>query len=161
MKSIVKADRPIPDPDLAGIVARCSAKPAMMEELRRIYENADRDIADTEAVCLGGGNCCKFDLFCHRLFLTPVELALLVSSQPPDKDRILRKRCPYQIGPRCSAYHRRALGCRIFFCRAEKQRFEELYEKYHREIQALHESYCIPYSYGELTTGLMQLLSNE
>ncbi len=161
MKYIAKADRPTREPGLDDAVARCSAEPAMMEELRRIYADVDRAVAQTGTVCLGGGNCCKFDLFDHRLYLTPVELSLLVSIPPPDPTRAGRRRCPYQVGPRCTAYPRRPLGCRIFFCRAEKQQFEQLYEQYHREIQDLHESYCIPYSYGELTSGFMQLFPNE
>ena len=161
MKYSAKADRPTREPGLADAVARCSAEPTMMEELRRIYADADRAVARTGTVCLGGGNCCKFDLFDHRLYLTPVELSLLVSSPRNAVRGRSPKRCPYQVGPRCTAYPHRPLGCRIFFCRAEKQQFEQMYEQYHREIQDLHESYCIPYSYGELTSGFMQLFPNE
>ena len=161
MKSNTKANKSPREPDLADAVARCGADASMMDRLGQIYENADRATARTGAVCLGGGPCCRFDLFAHRLYLTPAELALLVSQPAPDSTYADPGRCPYQSGPRCVAYARRPLGCRIFFCRGEKQQFERLYERYHREIRSLHESCCIPYSYGELTACFMQLFPNE
>jgi Fe-S-cluster containining protein len=161
MKSKTDANKSPREPDLADTVARCSADASMMERLGRIYESADRAVARTKAVCLGGGACCRFDLFAHRLYLTPAELAMLVSHPAPDSTCAGPGRCPYQNGPRCVAYSRRPLGCRIFFCRGEKQLFERLYERYHREIRSLHESCCIPYSYGELTSCFLQLFPDE
>ncbi len=157
MKSGAKADKSTREADLSAAVERCRGNEALMEGLHRIYEDVDRAVADSGAVCMGGGNCCKFDLFDHRLYLTVAELALLMSQPPPDPDRAYRMRCPYQVGPRCAAYRRRPLGCRTFFCRNEKKEgLERLHEHYHRKIQTLHETLCVPYSYAELTSFFTQ-----
>lgn len=131
-----------------------------MVGVREIYAQVDAELARLGAVCLGGGACCKFDLFDHRLYVTTAELAVLSLTHPPDLSRALRRRCPYQVGPGCYAYHNRPLGCRTFFCRCQKpDPFQDLYEDRHRKIQDLHEICCIPYAYAEVTASLTQLFA--
>ena len=161
MKSDDKAGEPPHNPGLAAAVAGCRSSPDMMAELHRIYARADGDIAGIGASCMGGGSCCKFDIYGHRLYLTPAELAMLIAIPPPDPARAHHGRCPYQVGPRCMAYSHRPLGCRIFSCRAKEQKLEHLYEKYHRRIKTLHETHSLPYAYAELTSIFTQLFSNE
>ncbi len=85
---------------------------------------------------------------------------MLTEVPPGDPGRCLRGRCPYQIGPRCTARQRRPLGCRVFFCRQEQtRRARELYEQYHQEIRILHQRRCVPYAYAELTHALIQLFT--
>lgn len=141
----------------------------MLAGLGRIYEEADRAIAaladgsaDAAAVCLGGGSCCKFDLFGHRLYLTVGELALLAMEPPARPGAARLGRCPYQLGGRCAAYPRRALGCRTFFCRGRQRSFlRRLHERLHRRIVSLHQSCCIPYAYGQLPGYLVQLFIDK
>ncbi len=165
MRSSARKIAPNSELELPAIVARCRADPEMLGRLRRIYLQANRAVAGTLAAadgpavrCLGGGGCCKFDLFGHRLFLTVGELALLTSEPPTNLDAARRRRCPYQLGGRCTAYRRRPLGCRTFFCRDEKKiPLQRVHEHFHGLIRRLHQSRSIPYGYGELPGFIMQL----
>jgi len=151
-------------------VAQCQADEELMAALEELYGQVDRVAAAAGARCLGGGGCCKFDLAGHQLYATVAEVAFLTRGGPPhwglnpplkpDPQRARRGRCPYQLGPRCLAYPRRPLGCRIFFCRARDRPFlEATGEWFHRRIAALHERRCVPYVYAELGQILLQLLS--
>jgi hypothetical protein len=135
--------------DISAAMARFLACPEAVAELERVYALADQ--ASANCRCLGGGCCCKFDLLGHRLYVTPAELALLTQParpSPPAK----RWRCAYQCGPRCTAYERRPLGCRLFFCSdVHPQDRAELCERLHGAIKTLHRTHCIPYTYAELT----------
>jgi len=110
--------------------------------------------------CLGGGACCKFDLTGRLVYVTTAELAFLLAAAPADPARALRRRCPYQIGPRCTARPRRPLGCRTFFCDPVlADASGEVYERAHRRLRALHERLSLPYRYEELTGALGRLLA--
>jgi len=147
---------------LGEIVARCRADGDLLAALSRIYAEADSALGATGAACMGGGACCKFDLFEHRLYATAIELALLTSEPAPDPDRALRRRCPYQIGPACGAYPRRPLGCRSFFCGlVSGPALHEIHERFHQRIRRLHETLCVPYAYIESTAGFAQLLAHK
>jgi len=142
---------------LVEAVARAGRDEATLAELREIYRLAETGPASPGGVCLGGGACCKFDRAAHRLYVSTAELALLASAAPPAPDRARRGRCPYQVGPRCTARDRRPLGCRIFFCNAAPVRMEAEYERHHRAIRELHHYRGFPYLYVELTSALTQL----
>ena len=158
MKSEASETSPTPEADLPGGVDLCRSDEALLEGLREIYEQADRSVAG--GVCMGGGMCCKFDLFDHRLYLSLAELALLTIEPPPRPQRARQRRCPYQVGPDCTAYSRRPLGCRAFSCSAvEGSQSAPLYEFLHRQIRQLHQSHCHPYAYAELCRYIMQLHS--
>ena len=142
--------------DLRSAVERCRADPPVLAELREVYARADAAVAVAGVVCLGGGVCCRFDLFGHRLYLSVVELALL-TSQPPPRAPTSARRCPYQVGPACTARGRRPLGCRVFFCVEERKLLPpDLPEELHRRIRGIHQKHCIPYAYGEITRFLLQ-----
>jgi len=170
MRSSARKIVPNSELELPAIVARCRADPEMLGRLRQIHLQADRAVARTLAaaadgpavMCLGGGGCCKFDLFGHRLFLTVGELALLTSEPPADLGPARRGRCPYQLGGRCTAYPRRPLGCRTFFCRNEKKfPLQRVHEHFHGLIRRLHQSRSIPYAYGELPGLVAQLFVDQ
>ena len=150
-KSNEDVSKSIHDKDLLKAIALCRSKPVIFQNIRGIYHQLDRDIASVGAICLAGGNCCKFDLSDHHLYLTGIELALLTSRPPIDPARINRRRCPYQLGPRCSAYPDRPIGCRTFFCKSPWAKHgQRLHEKYHRRIRELHDALGVPYFYLEL-----------
>jgi len=122
-----------------------------------VYRRVDAAAAARGAVCLGGGACCKFDLAGHRLYLSTGELALLTLEAPPRPARSRRRRCPYQVGPRCVARDRRPLGCRIFFCSPGLGEWCRCaYERFHRRIRELHAQQDLPYLYVELTDAITQ-----
>ena len=162
MKSEASETWPIPEADLPAGIDLCRRDEGLLEGLRKIYEEADRAVGDAGGVCMGGGMCCKFDLFDHRLYVSSGELALLTLEPPPAPQRAIARRCPYQVGPGCSAYPRRPLGCRVFFCRKKVGRardIQRLYERLHLQIRRLHQSRWRPYAYADLPRMMMQLFS--
>lgn len=159
-------DGTAPSPDGPGgpgegpreLLARCRAEPTLIDGILEVYREVDAALAELDVRCLGGGACCKFDLFDHRLYLSVGELAVLAEGRPPGPGRALRRRCPYQMGPVCAAHPRRPLGCRTFFCRpGGGDAPADLHERAHRRIATLHERCSVPYLYGEFCGMLAQL----
>lgn len=143
------------DRELAQAVAECSRDDSFLNAIRDAYRDIDCASDPNSAICLGGGACCRFDLFDHRLYATLGELAILSRTEPSDASRMDLNRCPHQQGPRCLARENRPLGCRVFFCR-ESPRAEEnrAYETAHSRIRRLHAEYDLPYAYVELISAL-------
>jgi len=138
-----------------------AAKAELRGRLAAIYADLDARLAAIGAVCLGGGACCRFDLSGERLYLSTVELAMLLQSPPPPEHRN-PARCPYLAGPRCLARERRPLGCRTFFCdRQAGQSARDLYEQFHKRIRELHEEYSIQYFYVNIIEGIEQIANCE
>ncbi len=151
---------PADDCAMAQTVVQSQRNTAFMRAILDVYEDLDRagDADENRTLCLGGGACCRFDLFDHRLYATTGELAVLTRARPIDPSRLQRDRCPYQQGPRCLARENRPLGCRVFFCRESSQAPDttdsSAYETFHRRICELHEEYNVPYAYVELISAL-------
>lgn len=143
--------------EVSDAVATCARDGDFIASLLGVYERVDTAIATRDAACMGGGACCKFDAFGHRLYISAGELAVLTESPPPEPVR--RGHCPYQVGPRCTARQRRPLGCRVFFCDPAAEDWSTVeYERFHAEIRGLHERHCLPYAYVELVAGLRSAL---
>ena len=148
---------PAPEVEPARLLRRCRDNVALMAQMRRLYAEADAAIAAFGATCLGGGACCKFDLFDHRLYVTMPELAYLTLEPPPQPGRVRRRRCPYQVGPRCTGHARRPLGCRTFFCRTPRRaQLEEVHERFARRIRRLHDEHALPYVYADMIDLLLK-----
>lgn len=142
--------------DVADHARRC--EPAL-QALDDLYAQIDAELAAKGADCLGGGACCRFDLAGHRLYVSTLELARLVSVSPADISRCAKLRCPYQVGPRCTARQARPLGCRAFFCSPDlTAESQAVYERAHRQIGELHQRFGVAYRYVELTAALGELL---
>ncbi len=158
MKSKSKSKRRADEPLVAPGEAPRPDKPPGAAELRALYRRLDAEVRRQEAVCLGGGACCRFDLTGQRLMLSTLELAYLSELPPPQPLSWRPERCCYQVGPRCTARDRRPLGCRVYFCDPALTCWcTKTYEKYHREIRAMHERLHIPYRYVELSAGLREI----
>jgi hypothetical protein len=170
MKSKPNAKPPNPEPlatppdmTLRQAVEACWACEGLMARIAEILADADKAIANMGASCMGGGCCCKFDLAGHRLYVSTAELALLCQSPPPNLDRCLVNRCPYQKNSRCLARSRRPLGCRTFFCKSQRnQGFHQLYEHSHLLVRQAHTAFTVvPYRYVEMVSGIEALYSGE
>jgi hypothetical protein len=142
--------------DLAEAVERCRREAGFLAGIAAVLSDADAAVAEKSPTCRACGQCCRFEEFGHRLYVSTGELALLSASRPR---RVCRPgRCPYQVGSRCTARRRRGLGCRVFFCDpAAKEWSAALYEELHRRIRRLHARARLPYRYVELTAGLSEL----
>ena len=149
-------------PALPDAVEQCRRDGAFMADVERLYARVDAEVAAAGATCLGGGTCCRFDLWGHRVFASTGELALLSGQVPPGGVCRRPMWCAYQVGPRCTARPGRPLGCRVFFCHAELDDWSgRLYEKYHRLLRDLHRRHRAPYAYVELTGALTAIFARR
>jgi hypothetical protein len=143
----------VPDDELAAAVKRAQGQPRLLQELAAMYDRLHCEQRSHKNTCELCGRCCDFGSFDHRLFVTAIELALLTQEAP---SAAAGQRCSYQLGDQCTARGRRALGCRVFFCRTTAQE-SALYEHYHAQLCALHEKFNVPYLYVELLEGMSRL----
>jgi len=51
------------------------------DEMRTLYERLDAEIAARSPVCTNRGQCCKFDQYGHRLYVTPAEMAYFAAGK--------------------------------------------------------------------------------
>jgi len=150
---------PTNEPPLTGAasvgraVERCRRDPRLLVELADLLRRAEAAAAGW--ACRACGECCRFEAFGHRLYVSAGELALLIGSPPAAPCEA--GRCGYQVGPHCTARDRRPLGCRVFFCDAPAEQAEAVYEPLHRQIRDLHDRLDLPYLYVELSGALAEL----
>lgn len=58
--------------------------------------------------------------------------------------------CPFQVDRSCSTHAIRPLGCRIFFCQAGTEAWQQaLYERYLDELRSLHDRHGVAYRYAD------------
>jgi hypothetical protein len=127
------------------------------KKVAEIYDWLETQIADrnTKGQCSACGECCDFDGFEHRLFITPPELMYLrvnlgdenVMPMPTD-------RCPYNIEGKCTVYEYRFAACRIFCCCADENFQSELSETALKKLKTLCAEFQIPYRYSDLANAL-------
>ncbi len=146
------------DDSLADAVRQAQACGPLLGALRALYAELDGEQAHLAPRCRACGDCCDFDRFGHRLYVSTAELALLTRQAPPSPAALAQGRCPYQTAGQCAAREGRTLGCRVFHCRGEGASIENRrYESRHEQIAALHRTHCIPYLYGDLLELITQL----
>src|SRR3954469_17513729 len=133
-----------------------------------ILAEADADIAARRPVCRASGRCCRFEEYGHRLYVTAAEMVYFqkhktqntkhdtvpdgraLVSLPQFFARESPRGCPYQVEGLCTAREARPLGCRLYFCDENAQSWQnEVYEKYHGKLRAVHEQFGLPYRYLE------------
>ncbi len=142
-------------------IARIQARPALLRALMDLYSRVDSRIAQADLACRGDGACCHFARAGHRLFVSPVELAMLTLDEPGAPELLGELRCPYQVNERCTARLRRPLGCRTYFCQADEDFSAGLYEEFHAELGALHERHDTRYEYMELSSAVAEVFPPE
>ncbi|MCP4200218.1 MAG: hypothetical protein GY762_24000 [Proteobacteria bacterium] len=131
----------------AGTVLAISAE--ILEELKKIYVALDRDLSAVQGACEACGECCHFASYDHELRLTELELAYLIAChglRRPVREGV----CPYLEDTRCVARLGRSLGCRVFACRTDKTKIEDLYDRYFLQIRELAKKNGMTLTYGEL-----------
>jgi Fe-S-cluster containining protein len=71
----------------------------------------------------------------------------------------LKAACPFQVDGLCSTHAIRPLGCRVYFCQAGTQDWQQdLYEKFQQQLVQLHKDHDIDYAYMEWRAGLAQAI---
>lgn len=111
--------------------------------------------SDPETGCKACGQCCDFDSFDHRLFVTPPELIYLIARLGPENIKPMpTTRCPYNNAGQCGIYQHRFAGCRIFCCKADADFQSRLSESALKKIKLICTELEIPYRYTDLATAL-------
>jgi Fe-S-cluster containining protein len=129
--------------------------PNIIDATAEIYRWIDEQIKNSCNAC---GNCCDFDAYGHRLYLTPPELIYLAAQQienPKSKIQNWTGRCPYQVDNKCSIHPHRFASCRIFFCKGDKTQQSDLSEETLKKLKAICNEFDIPYRYMDLKTALI------
>lgn len=156
--------------------AQAAATPAVDEALRHLLSDLDRRIVERGPVCQASGRCCDFGTYGHRLFVTGLEIAWFLRQAPalqpepapaPSAHALTqwpgpaetprRDVCPHQIDGKCSTHPIRPTGCRIYFCQAGTEIWQnELYELFLGRLRQLHETHDLPYRYMDWMHGLRE-----
>jgi hypothetical protein len=130
----------------------------LLTKVNEIYHWLDSQIsesADLAGQCRACGACCDFDVFDHRLFVTLPELMYLAANLGVENIKTMHtRRCPYNVDGKCSVYEYRFVGCRIFYCKANKEAQNTLSETVMKKLKFLCEELDIPYRYTNLATAL-------
>ena len=130
----------------------------LVETVAEIYDWVDVQVrrgGDLAGVCRACGNCCDFDGFDHRLFITPAELLYLAAHCAPENIKPMPGgRCPYQVDGKCGVYEHRFAGCRIFCCNGDPDFQSGLSEAALERLKSICTQFQVPYRYTDLATAL-------
>ena len=138
------------------MVERFKKDQKLIHEVEEIYNWLDSQIKDKlQTNCQACGNCCDFNAFDHRLFVTIPELIYMAAGLNVDTLKPMESGiCPYNIEGKCSVYKWRFSGCRIFNCKADADIQSELSESVLVKLKALCRKFQIPYRYMDLASAL-------
>ena len=121
--------------------------------LRKIYQELDKKLALIPQPCTACGACCHFSKSEHRLYVSSLEMAMLLEQHPWPKSAQLEDRCPYQKDGKCSVRLERMIGCRTFFRLHEPQdrnQAEDFYAEALAKIKNIYKSGGISWEYRDL-----------
>lgn len=128
-------------------ILEASRDARMIDAVRALYEDLDARIAAEHPTCWNRGDCCQFDAYDHRLYVTPLEVAYYLAMGPPASVGEPGC-CPHAKAGECTARDRRFVGCRIFFCDPSAQDWQgPMTETFLKRLKALHERFDVPYCY--------------
>ncbi|MHC4118551.1 MAG: YkgJ family cysteine cluster protein [Planctomycetota bacterium] len=140
------------------MVERCRADSRLLERVAEVYDWLEQQIHQNDSLsgaCRSCGNCCDFEAFDHRLFVTLPELTYFTASLDGEKVKAMPAgRCPYNVSGKCSVYEHRFAGCRIFCCNGDAVFQGELSESALTKLKAICAEFRIPYRYMDLATSL-------
>ena len=131
-----------------------TVKKQIADKVTEIYKSIDMQIAEDKPRCRECGRCCDFDSFDHRLFVTSPEIIYFRLNMKENLKPALNGKCPYNVEGKCSVYHHRFAGCRVFFCEGDKDSQNELTESAIKGFKSICEDFNIPYRYMDLGTAL-------
>jgi hypothetical protein len=130
----------------------------LLERVAEIYawlELWTRRASDLAGACNACGNCCDFDAFDHRLFVTGPELRYLAANLGGENIRAMSSgKCPYNVDGKCSVYEHRFAGCRIFCCEGDADFQSDLSESVLASLKSICTEFQLPYRYLDLATAL-------
>ena len=137
-----------------------SEYPKIIAEVDAIYRWIDEQIESLDQLCKACGECCDFERFGHRLYMTTPELIYFQHHLGPQIKEMPGDVCPYRIDGKCTVYPSRFSGCRIFSCKGDTEKQNAICEQAIGKFKALCGQSPIPYHYVYLKSGLEMLLKN-
>jgi len=118
------------------------------QDLLAAYAEVEALIAERAPRCEMSGRCCRFDEAAHQLWCTELELRHALDAAGGEVPAAPEGLCPWHIDGLCSLREGRPLGCRTYFCDPSwTEAGEQLHERLHGVITALHETHNVPYAY--------------
>lgn len=133
----------------------------LLERVAEVYKWLEEQIClggDLAGKCRSCGDCCDFDRFDHRLFVTPPELMYLAANLRAGNVKPMPgRRCPYNVDGKCTVYEYRFSGCRIFYCNGDADFQSRLSEEALGKFKSICTEFQIPYRYTELAEALNSL----
>ena len=133
----------------------------IIDAVSDIYRWADEQVARFDRSCKACGDCCDFEAFGHRLYVTGSELLHFQHFIGPEIKEMTACVCPYRIDGKCSVYPYRFSGCRIFACGGNSEQENRLSEQAISKFKAMCTEHEIGYRYVYLKTGLDMLRQGE
>ena len=126
----------------------------VIRRVEKIYKWLDEQLA-AKFDCDTCGNCCDFESFGHRLYVTPPEM-MYFADKLGSKNirRMTTSRCCYQVEGKCSVYPHRFAACRIFCCKGDSDFQNQLAETALKKFKMLCNEFKITYCYVDLPTAL-------
>jgi len=132
----------------------------IIQEVDAIYRWLDEQLEEMESSCRACGDCCDFESFGHKLYVTTPELMYFQHHLGSDIKEMPEGICPYRIDDRCTVYPHRFSGCRIFSCKGDVEKENAMCEQTIGKLKLLCNELRIPYHYLSLQTGLEMLRTN-
>ena len=142
-------------------MAESVANKRLLDRVAEIYKWLEKQICsggDMAGECRSCGDCCDFEEFDHRLFITPPELMYLATNLGAENIKPMPgSQCPYNINGKCIVYEYRFSGCRIFCCNGDADFQSKLSEAVLQKLKSICVEFQIPYRYTDLAAGLNSL----
>ena len=133
----------------------------LLKRVADVYAWLDEQIhhcGELAGTCAACGDCCDFEGFDHRLFVTPPELMYLAAHLgPQDIKPMPGSRCPYNVDGKCEVYEHRFAACRIFCCRGDTDLQSTLSETSLEKLKSICVELQVPYGYTEVAEALNSL----
>jgi len=143
------------------MVAGTGVDKRLLERVAEIYNWLDEQIYSGGGLageCRSCGDCCDFDGFDHRLFITRPELMYLAANLDAEKIKPMpSNRCPYNTDGKCSIYEYRFSGCRIFCCNGDADFQSWLSEEALKKLKSICVEFQVSYRYTDLAAALNSL----
>jgi Fe-S-cluster containining protein len=137
-------------------VINCKANKRLLKRVAEVYTWIECQVtehAKLVGLCDACGKCCDFDAFDHRLFVTPPEVMFLTANLGSEGIKpMITSLCPYNIKGKCSVYEYRFAGCRIFYCKGDKNFQSQLSESALKKFKSICDDFQIPYHYIDIAT---------
>jgi hypothetical protein len=141
-------------------VGRLSTLSQIIQEVDAVYHWLDEQLAQMDSSCRACGDCCDFESFGHKLYVTTPELIYFQHHLDLRIKEMSTGVCPYRMDGKCTVYPYRFSGCRIFSCKGDTEKENALCEQAISKFKTLCNEYPVPYHYVYLKSGLEMLLKN-